>query len=504
MRKRRQAILLGLVIGQVCVGMVLLSFGLTNTRTLAAASHTILVGPGFSDVSPHQIVRTSDNRLWVVGQDGNNTTATADGSHASKLHLYRADQTGTPSSFTEQDAAHAPGFAAGTSNSGVITCALAVDGSDTLRVAWLEKTSATAGTLKYQAISSASPAWNTPVVLDGATHWGGDQGAEGVALALDAAGAPHVAYTKSDGSHLRVAYLNKVGGNWSSIVPAVDDAAFGNNQGAWHPTLAFYPNGDLLLAWYVGSFNYTPDGTIYFRTRTHTNGAWGVHTTIIGDTLMSTIDNGPSLLITPDGIAHVTFLNVGSATGGDSTTGDYIHYYYNSGSVWVPNHPGGGMQITHDPSLGLGPNGTLRIYGHDWQGGRIDGHGNDLRYFEGAGGAGAWGGWTLYTTGSFDSSVSTRWAQFFQTFPQTLDIAYWADAYPNTLYVGTDTVGSAPPTPTPLPPIPSPTPTPLPPTSSPPQRPGPSPSGAPIAAPLRRIDPSATDQGVPNLLPTRR
>ena len=42
----------------------------------------------------------------------------------------------------------------------------------------------------------------------------------------------------------------------------------------------------------------------------------------------------------------------------------------------------------------------------------------------------------LYTTGSYDSSVSTRWSQFFHYYPQAVDIAYWNDAYPNVCFVG--------------------------------------------------------------------
>jgi hypothetical protein len=400
------------------------------TSAGAASDRSILVGPGFSDVSPHQLVRTSGNVLYVVAP----TCDSYPGCPNNTLRVYKANQAGTPTGFTERDSAHRP--------SGVGSTAVAIDGADTIHVAWTDR----GGTVDYRTFATSTDTWGATTSL-GATNWTTfGQGDEGVALALDGMGIPHVAYTAVAGGIRRVAYVSKAGGAWSAAT-TIDDAPFGPNQGAWHPTLAFYPNGDLLLAWFTGSFNSTPDGTIYFRTRDHASGTWGTRTTISGDTLMTTIDNGPSLLITPDGTAHVTFLNAGTATSGSSTDGDYVHYYHNSGSDWVANHPGGGHQITHDPSLGPGPNGTVRIYGHGWQGGPIDGHGDSLNYFEGSG-VGTWSGWTLYLAGSFDSSVTTRWAQFFQAYPETLDVAFWADPYPNLLYVGIDNGVTGPPSPT--------------------------------------------------------
>jgi hypothetical protein len=413
--------------------LMLFEAGFPNpTGAAVTASHSILVGPGFTDVSPHQLVRTSGDVLYVVLP----TCDSYPSCPSNTLRVYRANQTGVPSGFTEQDSAHRP--------SGIGSSAVAIDGADLVHVAWNDR----GGSLNYRTFHTTTGLWGTTTVL-GPTGWTTfGQGDEGVALALDASGVPHVAYTRMVSNVRRVSYTNRIGGAWST--PAqVDDAPIGNNQGAWHPTLAFYPNGNLLLAWYVGSFNYTPDGTIYFRTRSQSSGTWGTRTTISGDTLMSTIDNGPSLLITPDGTAHVTFLNAGTASGGGSANGDFVHAYYNSESGWVANHPGGGTQITHNPSLGPGPNGTVRIYGHGWQGGSIDGHGDDLYYFEG--GTSGWGPWTIYASGEFDSSVSTRWAQFFHVFPGTLDIAYWQNDYPNTAYVGTDIAGGDPPTPTSIP-----------------------------------------------------
>jgi hypothetical protein len=84
--------------------------------------------------------------------------------------------------------------------------------------------------------------------------------------------------------------------------------------------------------------------------------------------------------------------------------------------------------------------GTAHLWA--WDTGGPDGHGDDLYSFGEPGGAGGWGLWTRYATGALDSSVSTRWAQFHHHWPGTLDIAYWADAYPNQVYVGVEVLGS--------------------------------------------------------------
>jgi hypothetical protein len=428
--------LAALVAGQVGAGLLVAPLALSQTPVLAdPPGHTVLVGPGFTDVSPHELVRTAANILYTIVPDcpaypcaGVPPDYTGP---PNALHVYRASAPGTPTAFTEVDATHHP-----TGN--IATAAAAIDGSNIIHVAWL--TTNGGGNVFYAPFDTTNDTWGAATAI-ATTNWvSAGQGNEGVALALDSAGTPHALWSAQDaGGTLHVWYANKAT-NWAP--QQVDDVALSNNRRAMHPTLAFEANNDLLVAWLEGTFNYHPDGIIHLRTRLST-GAWTA-TETINDTAMTTIDNGPSLLVTSDGTAHLTFLNAGTAVDGSGTAGDYIHYYYNNGGGWIANHPGGGLQISHDPSLGPGPNGTVRIYGHGWQGGAIDGHGDNLYSFEGSGGAGAWGPWTLYATGSFDSSVSTRWAQFFHPFPATLDVAYWADPYPNVLSVGSDIAAAAP------------------------------------------------------------
>jgi hypothetical protein len=245
-----------------------------------------------------------------------------------------------------------------------------------------------------------------------------------VALAVDQSGSPHAVWNAigADG-RLHIQYSTIVDTGWSEPI-RVDDVQLATNHSAWHPTLAFAPDGDLLLAWLDGSFNQTPDATVRIRLR-HADGTWGA-SVAIPDQALTGIDNGPSLLVTPDGVQHLTFLN----------GYDEVRYWYNAGSGWrgdrQPPH-----QVTHDPSLGPDGMGGIYIYGHGSPPvGNPTGHGDDLFRFHEPAGSSVWSAFTQYTAGSFDSSVSTRWAQFFHFFPDVVDIVYWHDAYPNTLFSG--------------------------------------------------------------------
>jgi hypothetical protein len=97
--------------------------------------------------------------------------------------------------------------------------------------------------------------------------------------------------------------------------------------------------------------------------------------------------------------------------------------------------------VTHNPSLGPDGSGGIRIYGHGTPAPTYQDHGDNLYSFHKGTGATTWEGWTVYASGTYDASVTTRWAQFFEAHPEEVDIAYWGDAYPNQLYVGTDGVG---------------------------------------------------------------
>ena len=176
--------------------------------------------------------------------------------------------------------------------------------------------------------------------------------------------------------------------------------------------------------WQNGTSNgYSQDGTIRVRRRSP-GGEWA-DSVKIDDKAQSSLDNGPSMIVTSNGVIHVTFCD----------RGNKIRYWYDDGRGFrgdrqPPN------QVTHNPSLGPDRDGGVFIYGHGTPDGDISGHGDDMYFFHKEKGAASWGPWTVYAKGAIDSSVSTRWSQFFHFHPEQIDIGYWADAYPNYLLVG--------------------------------------------------------------------
>lgn len=390
-------------------------------------NYKIFVGPGYTDVSPKQIVRTTGNRLYIAASTCDNYPCT---DIAQRLRMYQATATGVPVGFKHVDANAEPG--------GVAGWAIAIDGNNRIHVVWTDRTASgsTINRLRYTTFDTATNTWSGSIeTVDAALNVSldsGGQGVQSVALALDANAVPHVVYLRkgSSDSDRRAYYRNRIGGSWSAAL-AIDDTISYGSLRAWHPNLAFDTAGRILAVWQRGSFNGNSDGTIFGRVR-EANGTWGAAVNISGsDASRVIIDQSTSLLITPDNSYHITWL---------SSPDDYIRYQYSSdlGKSWSFNNPAGGKQVTHNPALGYA-NGKLRIYGHgtpSFVNGLPDGHGDDLFYFESAGGSASWASWTKIVTGAYDSSINTRWSQYFHAFPNTVDIAYWADPYPNQLYVG--------------------------------------------------------------------
>ncbi len=392
----------------------------TETR-----SPKLLVGPGYTDVSPKALVRNSSNRLYVG-------VSTCDAypcvSTAQTIRMYRSDNTGIPTGFTRQDGSKEP--------AGVAQWAVAIDGNDMIHVVFNTRSvnQGPVTALKYVIYDTATNRWGNVETIDSSITFSEDNGGQGVqsvALALDSNGAPHIVYLA--GTARRTMYRNKVGGTWSSATQVDSDVAYTGNMKAWHPNIALDTEGRAIVAWARGTFNGANDGTIFAKIR-NSSGTWGSSVDLSGSTAARTIiDQSTSLLVTNDNRYHITWI---------SAPDDYIQYQYSddNGVSWKSNNPANGLQVTHNPSLGPNGKGGVRIYGHGTPDPHPDGHGDNLYYFEGTGGAASWSPFTLYVLGTFDSSVNTRWSQHFHSAPTILDIAYWDDAYPNVLYVGSESV----------------------------------------------------------------
>jgi hypothetical protein len=387
-------------------------------------STNVQVGSGYSDVQK-QVVRTSGNRVYIVATNCDAYPCT---SLTQRVSVWRADQIGIPSAFTKQDSANEP--------SGAGACAVAVDSSDNLHIIWHDRNSSDA--IRYAVFNTSTNLWGTAEAVDSdlATPPDSGQGDMLLAISLDASNVPHVVYLESDGTRRRAAYRNRVGGTWSTTF-YYDDNTYSGNFRAWQPNIIHDQNERVVVAWIVGTFNDTADGTVYVRTR-ETNGTWnaGVQVSATSGALTG-IDNSTSMLVTADNRYHITYMNAST-----TPSQKFIRYRYsdNGGTSWSANDPG--PQATHNPSLGPNGVGGIRIYGHGTP--DAGNHGENVYFFSGAGGAAAWGSWTLWVTGTnYDSSVSTRWSRYNFTNVGYLDTIYWNDAYPNVLFYGGEHVAQA-------------------------------------------------------------
>jgi hypothetical protein len=412
--------LVGVTSTAVSVGLS--ADGITTTYK----NPNVQVGEGYTDVS-RQLVRTSDNRVYLVATNCDSYPCT---SLTQTVRVFRADQTGIPTTFTRKDSANEPAAAG--------AVAVAIDANDDLHIVWHNRSSNDA--VKYAVFDTATDTWGTVETPDadlGAPSDSG-QGDMLVGLSLDADSVPHIVYLKKDGTRNRVNYRNRVGGTWSDAT-IVDDQAFGSNERCWHPSIAHDYEGRIAVAWLIGTFNDIADGTIYIRTR-ESGGTWNTTAAVSpADDALTGIDQSASLFVTEDNRYHVAYMAASTTPGLK-----YIRYYYsdNDGATWAANAPGSGTQATHNPSIGPNGRGGLRIWGH----GTPDGanHGQNVYYFDGAGGAGTWSAWTQFVTGTnYDSSVSTRWQRYHYSNAGYVDIAYWNDNYANVLYYGGEHVTQA-------------------------------------------------------------
>lgn len=392
----------------------------------ALLSQQVGTDGGYTDVSPKQVVRTWGGRVYIFAVDCASYPCEATGQ---TIRAYKGDQDGIPSSFTRMDTAD--------EHSGIAGWAVGIDSAGIVHVAWTYRTSVgdTLEGLRYAQYDTVTDQWGsaTTIVSGGLTD-GVGQGVQTVSLAVDGSDVPHIVYLSGNGTNRRLYYRNRSGGTWSSATQLDTGVSYTGNLRAWHPNIAFDDSGNRVVAWVRGSFNDTDDGTVY--SIVYRSGAWQTEVAVsTASAALTSIDQSTSLLVTPDGTYHIAYIST-------IAVGRYIRYAYSTddGASWTHNNPGSGTQATHSPSLGLGsvPN-TIRIYGH----GTPDGsnHGENLYYFQGAGGAATWDAWALIITGAnFDSSVSTRWSQYHHYHRGMLDFAYWDDRYPNDLYYGVQDV----------------------------------------------------------------
>lgn len=396
-----------------------------NVSIAAVDLHMIAVGDGFSDGTGQNFVRTSDNRLWIATWKFDTyPSGGIGGGTGQTLRMYKADQTGVPSSFTRMDSTNEP--------AGVTSWAVAVDNNDMIHVIWSVRSSWTPpgdlDYIRYCIFNTSSGTWGTVETIESNMNdWENGQGDEYVSIVMDGGGKPHIVYLKGDGNYprRRVTYREKTGASWSSPT-TIDDQTFGANERCWHPGIFFDTSERICVTWYKGTTEGASDNRAFIRV--YSGGSWGTTHEITATTGYTGIDTIARLYIDSNNRYHFCFLN----------SSKQIQYRYSDdqGATWSQNSPSGGTVTGDDPAVGPGANGKVRIYAH----GPFT---INITYWEGDGGSASWGTRQDYITpDGYDCTVNIRQTRHFWNYPQWRDVIYWKSDYPtNTLKLGIEVDG---------------------------------------------------------------
>lgn len=381
-----------------------------SPTTPPASSAFFAVGPGGSDVIPHQIVRTGSDRVYIFVSIQYSTT----------IRAYWTTSAGLPNSATDFG-----GAALLATGANPISLDAVYDGGNTIHVL----ANAQDGMLKDYPFDVASNTFRPAIALASDTHTvpGVYIGSSGVSGMVDKNGALHVTYWSS-GNHIKHrAYTYNDSSN--TLTPAGDFFQVDTAGSANHPAVAVSPlDNSVTIAW-VSEAN-APTGKILARSRS-SGGTWSsVETVSTADVWTSSnaginIDQGPSLVIGSDGVKHLAYM------GDYISSYDYGRIYYaaNSGSGW--SDPNEALPAyTHDPALILNSAGELYVLGHGHpENGPLQGGGpcldmRDLCKIK-RNDNGTWGPSQRIAahTGStsFDASPSVKWSAAGFNRPETIE-----------------------------------------------------------------------------------
>ena len=249
--------------------------GAAAAQPLGTPTRLVHVGPGATESSQRQVVRTRDGVVYIVSveDDGWGAGRFAD------LHAYRATTAGVPTEFALRDAAHEPHVDDPLRMSGGDA---RIDAAGTIHVTYVVVDGNTIAVM-YQTFDTASDAWGpaervTELPADG----DGIRGRVVSGLALDPSGAPLVVTASSSGVS---AWSRAPGGGWSR-------AALAGEYGL-HPSLAFDPAGRAHVAWLSSPYG---SPSIRYATRSP-DGTWSEPTVVSDRDVLSnkTLDQSPSL-----------------------------------------------------------------------------------------------------------------------------------------------------------------------------------------------------------------
>jgi hypothetical protein len=439
----QHAKLLGLILMALFTLGALRSQAVQASPAAQSSAAYFRLSAGRNDVGPRQLVRTSDDRLYVFAvQQEWQQGIVGYWMQAPGLPNSSTDFTGSIQ-FTIAGAGYPVSVDAVYDGSRIIHLLV----YDTVGNLYDYPFDTTNNTLKAAKLMSSG----NPPVGDIYAIGGDYIGSGGVSGLFDTSGKLHVAYWFTTSQHIAQAvYTYDVATNSLALVegPTQLDAAGKAN----HPVLAISPvNGSINVAWI--SQATTPAAIL---GRTQTGATWGsieVLSAASAKPWTSTfaginIDQGPNYVIDGQGGKHLAYMEDYDASG------DYgrIHYLYNGGAGWTDTLL---PFYTHDPAVAINSGGEVYLVGHGHPLNPSCTSLDDMCLIKQQP-DGSWANPQLFAThpgsDSFDASPSIKWSVVGYNRPDLIEFIFFSangGSYYNTsLWYGRVAASQPPPSPT--------------------------------------------------------
>ncbi|MEO8611237.1 MAG: hypothetical protein ABI690_25295 [Chloroflexota bacterium] len=413
--------------------VIFLGFMLNGFNALAQVSGGTYfsVGKGYTDGIPRQLVRTNADHLYIF---------TPNAQYTKIIKVFWMTGTGLPS-----NGAAFNGSTSLTETDNPLSVDAVYNGGTIIHVL----INTTTGSIKDHPFDTSTNTFRSPITLvSNAPTVSGDYiGSSGVSGMVAANGLLHVAYW-SNGNHItHQAYTYNSGSN--TLTPSGSSTQLDSTGNASHPIIAISPLDDSLTVAWVSE---TAPIQILSRTRS-SGGSWGSIQVVSTSTPWTSrnqgvnIDQGPSLIITPNGTRHLLYIE-----NYDSTNHyGHVHYATNSGGSWTDTAL---SLYSHNPGLATNAAGDIYLIGH---GSESAGQNVNL-YTMKKNSDGTWGTQQQFASPpageNFDASPSIKWSAVGFNRPETVEFAFFTPIggnYNDTkIYYGRFSIGgSASPTNTP-------------------------------------------------------
>jgi hypothetical protein len=370
------------------------------------------VANGFSDVIPHQIIRTSADRLFIF----------APRPYSTAINVYTA--AGLPSSSSNFSLA-----AQISTSSAPISLDAVYDGLNIIYVL----IHALNGEIKDYPFNSNTNQFNSPITLaaDGGTLNGDYIGTSRISGMIDLTGNLQIAYWSETNHITHIAYTYDSVANF--LTPIREATQVDSAGSANHPVVGVSRlDNTLTVAWVSQAIN---PAKILARIRSSAGG-WGSAQTVSTSPVWTStnsginIDQGPSLLIGSVGNKHLTYIENFDV----SNNYGRVHYVTSNGSTWVDQVLD---TYSHNPALAINSKGGLYLLGHGHPFNAGCQSMADMCTIK-KNSDGSWGAPQLFAphpnaSATFDSSASVKWSVIGFNRPDLVEFVFFATPYSNPM-----------------------------------------------------------------------